>query len=157
MFDSWDSMKCREIKAYLDKDSGLDISKRSRKEVYVKYRAMYYFLCAKYASDANSYSKISKLVGKDHASFINGLKTFESFMISDSSFKQDFSIHEAYVLEQIPKRSRTKIKKIDSIVAEVLKGKLYRSQEKVMRLKNQIRRLKKDNNKKESIISKLLA
>jgi len=132
-------MKCYQIKKYLEKKSGLeDIGIKSRKTKYIKHRSMYYYLCMRYAVDAKTYEEIAALVNKDHASLINGLKTFESFMLSDSDFNKKLGFYENDIKSKLPKTHNDVIKKIDEIPIEILKGRLYRAKYKIHLLQNKL-------------------
>ena len=150
-------MKCREIKEYLDSYSGVDISKKSREEVYIKFRAIYYFLSHKYATDSYSYNKIANLVNKDHASFLNGLKTFESFYISDDNFRVDFTKTENHVISKSSKMNQINIKRIEGLEIEQLRACLIKARMKISAHNKRISALKKQNKKQRLIINKLVS
>lgn len=64
-------MKCIELKNFLDKESGLDISEKKRTSDYVTFRRWYYYFCYKYAVDCFSLNYVGKIVGTDHANVIH--------------------------------------------------------------------------------------
>ncbi len=67
------------IKDRLEATTGLDISDNTRKREYINLRAVYYKLCKEYTID--SLSKIGGLVGRDHATVLHGLKTFDTLNV----------------------------------------------------------------------------
>ena len=80
-------MTCKEIKEFLDKDYGGDISIKSRVSELVDYRIAYYFLANKYATENAGYTKIGKAVSRTHAMVYVGLKTFQDHYDTDPKYK----------------------------------------------------------------------
>ena len=138
-------MKIAQIKKYLDEISGLDLSSKSQETDYIKYRSKYYFLCVKYATDANSYAKIGKQVDKDHATVMNGLKTFESFMMSNTNFVSRFRVIEKHISMNMTKRHSVILNNIDSMSLELIKAQLLKSKMTIINKNNTIHNLRKKN------------
>tara|TARA_R110001606_G_scaffold345877_1_gene494761 strand:- start:389 stop:952 length:564 start_codon:yes stop_codon:yes gene_type:complete len=79
-------MTLTELKEYLDDYYDFDIALKCRKTNYVRARCMYYEL-AKYVNSWNSLETIGAVVKRDHATVLHGYKTFNSYFVSDESFR----------------------------------------------------------------------
>lgn len=64
------------IKALILKHSGVDVNNKKRDRSHVEYRGLYFHLIKKF-SPRQTYSFIGKSVGKDHATVMHSLKTYE--------------------------------------------------------------------------------
>lgn len=65
-------MTIQEIKKVVENNSGLIISKKSRKREYINARAVYYRLCKDLSNE--SLYNIGKLVNVDHATVLSSLR-----------------------------------------------------------------------------------
>ena len=130
-------MTCEQIKNYIDKYSKFDISTSSREQHYIKYRSIYYFLAYKYGDKGYSLSVIAKPCKVDRNTVRHGLKTFESFALTDSDFRLDFYNIKHYVHENTPKETIEILDDLQDVSNELLRVKLMRST-----IKNKKQRLK---------------
>ena len=126
-------MKCKDIKKFLDKESGFDISTKGRKHSKIVYRAIYYYLCQKYASDGVTLESIGVHVNKDHASVLNGFKTLESFVISNDNVKSLLETIEKKIVIKCPK-SVDEINKVKSFTTQMLQAR-YILAKRALRIK----------------------
>tara|TARA_R110002051_G_C8752039_1_gene500346 strand:- start:3597 stop:3968 length:372 start_codon:yes stop_codon:yes gene_type:complete len=107
-------MNYLDIKKHLDELFGIDIAEKSRKHDYIKARAIYYKLCKVSKGEVFTFQRCADVVQRNHATVMHGLKTFESFMFCDKSFK---SLYEDIEIEVNPlaKRKTDKQKRIESL------------------------------------------
>lgn len=75
-------MKCQDIKYMLQNIFEVNLSEKTRRRGIVEKRAIYYYLCKKYASNFTT-SHSAKLVGRDHATCIHGCKMIENAIAMD--------------------------------------------------------------------------
>lgn len=79
----------QEIKKKVELITGVDdISKKSKKEEYVKARALFYLIATKDATD--SLSVIGRFVGKDHCAILNSFKKKEKYF-KDKNFLGNYN------------------------------------------------------------------
>jgi hypothetical protein len=96
------------IKEAVEKVTGLQIDKDTRKREYVVARCLYYHFAREITG--KPLSQISALMNKNHASVIHSLKKFDVHYRFDTFFKKSFHALEI-ILEPTPS--------VDEIVAEV--------------------------------------
>lgn len=67
-------MVIKDILALVEKETGLDLSVRSRKRELVYYRYVYFKLAREHSYSA--LSDIGALIGRDHSTVLHGIKVF---------------------------------------------------------------------------------
>ena len=82
-------MELEQLKKYLDNFYGFDISTKSRVSKYVKARSVYYKIITTEIL-GHTYEHIGKSIGRNHATVIHGLKTFDSYYLIDIHFKKTY-------------------------------------------------------------------
>lgn len=76
------------IKKAVDKSFGIDIAKNSRKKDYVMGKMVYYKLSKEFTK--YPLIKISKQVGRDHATVLHSLKTFDRDIMRDKLYRSRY-------------------------------------------------------------------
>lgn len=71
-------MKIEDIRALVELKSGVDLSNPSRKREYVYCRAIYFKLCRTLTK--STLGAIGRSVGRDHASVLHGVKTYDNII-----------------------------------------------------------------------------
>lgn len=88
------------IRSIVEEYFGIDLNKKSRKILYVEARAIYYKLCRTHLSYL-SLDRIGRLVDRDHAVTINGIKRLEGWLTYDRRIQKIYSELNEKVLEHI--------------------------------------------------------
>ncbi len=68
-------MRIEDILKLVEKETNLDVTKKTRKREYVYARSVYFKICRE--KTLASFREIGELVGRDHASVIHGIKVFD--------------------------------------------------------------------------------
>ena len=84
-------MKHIEIKRIVDDYYGLDISKVTRRSIYVEARFMYFKLCMEFAKK-KTLSSIGNSIKKDHATVLHGIKTLDNLMSYEKDLNEKYRI-----------------------------------------------------------------
>ena len=129
-------MTCKEIKDFLDKEAGFDISEKKRLLEFIKFRWLYYHFCVRYSTDGLSYQRIGNVIGMVHATVLHGLNSFNNYYETDKDFSKWVNEIESKILKIIPKKEIKKVSKLDSM--DVLKMRLVikRQSKKIHQLMN---------------------
>jgi hypothetical protein len=80
-------MNIRTIKKLVEQETELDLTTKTRKQEYIYARAVYYKLSRE--NTLSPLRDIGRLVNKDHAGVINGLKSFETITLSNDNTWMD--------------------------------------------------------------------
>ena len=130
-------MELQELKNKLDKFYGFDISTKSRVSKYVKARSVYYKIITTQLL-GYTFESIGKSIGRNHATVIHGLKTFEGYYLIDIHFKKTY--HQ--FLNDLNDTDFIAIEPVNNEEIEELK-KQY--QKKIIDLQCRIHNLEKQN------------
>jgi hypothetical protein len=106
-----------EIKDLVNKELNIDIAKGTREQEYIFARSVYYALCRKHTS--SSLALIGSLLNKNHATVMNGLKTFRSLEFTPNSYKVFMDAYEKIDA----KIAGMDLKDEESIVTRLIKEK----------------------------------
>lgn len=80
-------MTNKQIKEFLDKKSGVDIGSKSREDIYIRHRCIYYYLAFKYSDEYVTNANVSKEVNRNHATVLSGFKVFRNLYSTDKLFR----------------------------------------------------------------------
>lgn len=130
-------MELKNIKTYLDKYFKIDISNKSRKHEYFRARCIYFKL-AKSTPEWHSLDNISKVVKRDHATAIHGLKQFDILYNSDKRFKYDFNKIAKGLKETLNDEFNKSISETDETIKiiEAYQNEIINLKEKIEQLKD---------------------
>ena len=129
-------MTCKEIKEFLDKEAGFDISEKRRLMEFLKFRWLYYYFCFRYASDAYSYNMVGKHINVHHATVIHGIATFKDYHDTDKDFNNLVSKIDLKIKSLVPKKQLYEIMKLESMNNIRLKNVIKRQKKRIERLEN---------------------
>jgi len=78
----------KELKKRIEEFYGLDdLSKRTRKQTYIRARQMYYKFCLK---EGYNKSEATQSIGLDHATGLNALNRFYEYIHTDKEYRKDY-------------------------------------------------------------------
>lgn len=135
----------------VNKETGVDITNKTRRREFCEARFIYFDLCRKYASDGKSLYSIGRTVKKDHATVLHGVK----FCKSQHEIKNKEFLYKYNNIKDIVEKKnkhRKRYKNTDNIIdrLEYVEGQ--------MKLLLQINEdLKKDKERLEKRVSNLKA
>jgi hypothetical protein len=82
-------MRHIEIKRIVDDYYNLDISRVTRRSLYVEARFMYFKLCMEFG-DKKTLASIGASIKKDHATVLHGIKTLDGHMSYDKELNEKY-------------------------------------------------------------------
>lgn len=138
-------MNNREIKLFIDKKSGIDISAKKSLFKYVKYRMIYYRLCFEYSYQETTLENIGKEVNCDHALVLNGLNQFDNMYETDKSFKKLYDETDKQIRDFMPTRFVIMTDNLNNLSDYYLRRKIKNLRIINRNAKHRIRQLKKLN------------
>lgn len=87
------------IKNYLEAEYILDISAKTRLQLYVKTRCMFYWFAKRYTT--LTLKEIGSMVGNiDHSTVIHGLTIVEQYIAQDKGFAKDMKRHDDFIVSR---------------------------------------------------------
>ena len=87
------------IKNYLESEYVLDITSKTRLQVYVKTRCMFYWFAKRYT--LLTLKEIGAMVGNvDHSTVIHGLTIVEQYIAQDKGFAKDMKRHDDFIISR---------------------------------------------------------
>lgn len=85
-------MKLQKIREMVEAETGLDISVKCRERDYVCARNIFYKL-ARNHTNATTLA-ISKMLGRNHATVLHGLKAFENYKFDKHYYDRELTIYD---------------------------------------------------------------
>ena len=156
-------MTCKEIKEFVDKEIGFDISRnsgeygtRTNEKAFIRWA--FYYLCVKYSTDYISHEIIAKVVKMKRLSVRYGLESFEHLMQYDKLENQNFTILENKFIEHFKPIERKGMIDFNYDVSKLMQSNYkheFRAKErrvKILSLNASIRQLKKSNKKYRELL-----
>tara|TARA_Y100001937_G_scaffold20569_1_gene28700 strand:+ start:740 stop:1195 length:456 start_codon:yes stop_codon:yes gene_type:complete len=110
------------IKNIVEKEFGVDITKRTRRKKYVEARAIYYGLLRDYTTFG--FTRIGRSIEKDHATVLHGHRNLQDWLVVDKRIMEIYNKLESklkQILAENPK-AFTEIKETDE---DYYKAKYY--------------------------------
>jgi len=112
------------IKNYLEAEYVLDISAKTRLQLYVKTRCMFYWFAKRYTT--LTLKEIGAMVGNiDHSTVIHGLTIVEQYISQDKQFARDMKRHDDFIVSRFINPQTDSVESINAEI-EQLKEKLNR-------------------------------
>lgn len=110
------------IKNYLEAEYVLDITSKTRIQVYVKTRCMFYWFAKRYTT--LTLKEIGAMVGNiDHSTVIHGLTIVEQYIAQDKGFAKDMKRHDDFIVSRFINPQTDSVESINAEI-EQLKEKL---------------------------------
>jgi len=81
-------MNYKRLRDIVEYETGLDISKNTRRREYVQARGIYYYILRKETN--MSLHSISETVKKNHATILHSVNNFESWLFADPDLKKTY-------------------------------------------------------------------
>jgi menaquinone-dependent protoporphyrinogen IX oxidase len=79
-------MKCDKLKQIIEYETGLDLSRNTRRREYVQARGIYYYILRKETN--MSLQSISETVKKNHATILHSVNHFDNWLVADPDLKK---------------------------------------------------------------------
>lgn len=101
-----------KFKELIENYYGITLTEKSRKQVYIQARYIYFYLCRNFTNF--SLAKIGASVGKDHATVLNGLKKLDGLRQGYGSVNDNF--YELYSLAKEMHKEEEAVPTLEQLV-----------------------------------------
>lgn len=148
-------MTCKEIKDFLDKEAGFDIGMKTRRREHVNFRFVFYYLCFRYGSDSRSYDFVAKVINRNHATAIHGLKEFYNIYEYDKFFREFSNKIEDKIKSISNLKAPKYLRQINDKSLLDIKADYQKYEDKIGELRMKIQTIRTTNYKLRKRINKL--